>query len=99
MLTTKPIPTETELTSTFTVSAVLDKGSGQVVLVDVVSREKATGDPVFRNQLSVFVVGSGGFGGPRESDKAVRPAKIPARNPDLIREYTTSIDQVGKNLI
>jgi hypothetical protein len=46
--------------------------------------------------MSVFVVGSGGFGGPRTSDSCIAAAdKMPTRNPDLTKEFKTSIDQVG----
>ena len=46
-------------------------------------------------QMSVFVVGSGGFGGPRMSEVVVPAAgRMPDRNPDLVKEFKTSVDQV-----
>ena len=49
--------------------------------------------------MSVFVVGSGGFGGPRTSDACIAAAdKMPFRKPDIAKEFKTSIDQVlGSN--
>ena len=45
--------------------------------------------------MAVFVVGSGGFGGPRTSDAVVAAAaKMPQRSPDVTKEFKTSIDQV-----
>jgi hypothetical protein len=45
--------------------------------------------------MSVFVVGSGGFGGPRTSPAAIAAAdKMPERAPDVSKEFKTSVDQV-----
>uniref|UniRef100_A0A7N8YJS6 Peroxisomal multifunctional enzyme type 2 n=1 Tax=Mastacembelus armatus TaxID=205130 RepID=A0A7N8YJS6_9TELE len=64
----KPLPTSGKLTSKATIADVLDKGSGAVILLDV---NTYSGDElVCYNQFSVFVVGAGGFGGKRSSDKA-----------------------------
>uniref|UniRef100_A0A671MPU8 Peroxisomal multifunctional enzyme type 2 n=1 Tax=Sinocyclocheilus anshuiensis TaxID=1608454 RepID=A0A671MPU8_9TELE len=57
------------LTSRATVADVLDKGSGMVILLDV--HTYSGRELVCYNQFSVFVVGAGGFGGKRKSQKAV----------------------------
>ena len=44
--------------------------------------------------MSTFVVGAGGFGGKRSSDKAYPTQKHPNRQPDSVFEEKTSIDQV-----
>uniref|UniRef100_A0A672IV30 Peroxisomal multifunctional enzyme type 2 n=1 Tax=Salarias fasciatus TaxID=181472 RepID=A0A672IV30_SALFA len=55
------------LRSEATVADVLDKGSGAVLLLDV---NTYNGDELLCfNQFSVFVVGAGGFGGKRTSDR------------------------------
>ena len=68
-LLAEKFPTEGILTSTFKIAAILDKGSGSVYVLDVVSKNKETNEVVVRNQFSIFVVGTGGFNGPRNSDK------------------------------
>lgn len=46
------------------------------------------------NQMSIFVVGAGGFGGKRNSDKTFATAPAPKRQPDSAVQEMTSIDQV-----
>lgn len=48
--------------------------------------------------MNVFVVGDGGFGGPRASDVLIKTEKSPTRTPDRVREFKTSIDQVSRNI-
>uniref|UniRef100_A0AAX7UXW6 Peroxisomal multifunctional enzyme type 2 n=1 Tax=Astatotilapia calliptera TaxID=8154 RepID=A0AAX7UXW6_ASTCA len=64
----KPLPTSGKLTSEATIADVLDKGSGAVILLDV--NTYSGNELVCYNQFSVFVVGAGGFGGKRSSEKA-----------------------------
>lgn len=42
---------------------VLDKGKAAAVTSIVETRDKESGDLVFENQSTVFIRGSGGFGG------------------------------------
>ena len=65
-----------------------------VLLVEVESRDE-DGDLVLVNQLSIFVVGGGGFGGARSSDHIVEVAQPPTRSPDASTRYTTSEDQAA----
>jgi (3R)-3-hydroxyacyl-CoA dehydrogenase / 3a,7a,12a-trihydroxy-5b-cholest-24-enoyl-CoA hydratase / enoyl-CoA hydratase 2 len=90
-----PLPTSAKLTSTATVKAVLDKGSGCVVVMDIVSSDTKTQKPVLKNQMTVFVVGAGNFGGPRSSDVVVPIIPTPTRNPDAVAEKKTTIDQAA----
>jgi len=78
----KPMPTSGTLTSRVTVADVLDKGKGAVILYDVDTFDEA-GDKVAYTQLAGFIVGAGGFGGKRDSAKAVPTVDHPRRNPDL----------------
>ena len=87
------IPTSGRMTSTFVVRDVLDKGSGCVVIVDMLTRDEY-GNDLFKTQWSIFGVGEGNFGGPRSSNHAVETKKSPVRQPDASREYKTSVDQV-----
>ena len=43
----------------------LDKGKAASVTIIVYTRDKATSELIFENQSTVFVRGSGGFGGKR----------------------------------
>ena len=94
-LLAEKFPTEGILTSTFKIAAILDKGSGSVYVLDVVSKNKETNEVVVRNQFSIFVVGTGGFNGPRNSDQVVETKVKPNRSPDHSTLYKTSVDQVS----
>uniref|UniRef100_A0A7N8XE30 Peroxisomal multifunctional enzyme type 2 n=1 Tax=Mastacembelus armatus TaxID=205130 RepID=A0A7N8XE30_9TELE len=86
-------PFSGKLTSKATIADVLDKGSGAVILLDV---NTYSGDElVCYNQFSVFVVGAGGFGGKRSSDKAKAPLPPPRRAPDAVVIDFTTRDQAA----
>ncbi|ROL53718.1 Peroxisomal multifunctional enzyme type 2 [Anabarilius grahami] len=89
----KPLPTSGTLTSRATVADVLDKGSGMIVLLDV--HTYSGGELVCYNQFSVFIVGAGGFGGERMSQKAVVTAPPPDRPADAVMVEETSRDQAA----
>uniref|UniRef100_W5KZV0 Peroxisomal multifunctional enzyme type 2 n=1 Tax=Astyanax mexicanus TaxID=7994 RepID=W5KZV0_ASTMX len=89
----KPLPTSGTLTSKASIADVLDKGSGAVILLDVHTYSKQ--ELVCYNQFSVFIVGSGGFGGKRSSDKAVPTVPPPNRAPDAVMVDKTSRDQAA----
>ena len=57
------------------------------------SRDES-GEPVFRCQWSLFLVGEGNFGGVRKSTKAVPLMDHPNRPPDASEEVLTGVDQV-----
>lgn len=42
---------------------VLDKGKAAAITTIIYTKDKATGKPVFENQSTAFLRGSGGFGG------------------------------------
>lgn len=89
----KPLPTSGKLTTEATVADVLDKGSGAVVLLDV---NTYSGDELISyNQFSVFVVGAGGFGGRRTSEKAKASLPPPKRAPDAVVIDSTTRDQAA----
>lgn len=89
----KPLPTSGTLTSHSSVADVLDKGSGAVILLDVKGYD---GDELIcYNQYSIFVVGAGGFGGKRSSDKARPPLSPPSRAPDAVVTESTTRDQAA----
>ncbi|XP_057396371.1 peroxisomal multifunctional enzyme type 2-like [Balaenoptera acutorostrata] len=75
------------------VADVLDKGSGLIMLMDVYSYSGE--ELICYNQFSIFVVGAGGFGGKRTSDKAKVAVAIPNRPPDAVLTDTTSLNQAA----
>ncbi|KTF87854.1 hypothetical protein cypCar_00038875 [Cyprinus carpio] len=89
----RALPTSGTLTSRGSVADVLDKGSGMVILLDV--HTYSEGELVCYNQFSVFIVGAGGFGGKRTSQKAVVTAAPPDRAPDAVIVDQTSRDQAA----
>ncbi|CAM4719917.1 unnamed protein product [Leuciscus chuanchicus] len=89
----KPLPTSGTLTSRAVVADVLDKGSGMIVLLDV--HTYSGGELVCYNQFSLFIVGAGGFGGKRTSQKAVVTAPLPDRPADAVIVEQTSRDQAA----
>ncbi|KAM9476273.1 peroxisomal multifunctional enzyme type 2 [Clarias gariepinus] len=89
----KPLPTSGTLTSKASVADILDKGSGAVILLDVYTYSKQ--ELVCYNQFSLFIVGAGGFGGKRTSDKAVATAAPPNRSPDAVMVDVTTKDQAA----
>ncbi|XP_067839112.1 peroxisomal multifunctional enzyme type 2 [Heptranchias perlo] len=89
----KPLPTSGTLKSEGTIADVLDKGSGAVILIDVHTYNER--DLVCYNQFSIFVVGAGGFGGKRTSDKVKATMNPPNRPPDAMISDVTSVDQAA----
>jgi multifunctional beta-oxidation protein len=66
---------------------VLDKGFSAIAIHGSVTKDKVTGEDIFYNQETVFVRGSGGFGGNARSTlktPADRIFKPPQRRCDAI---------------
>ncbi|PNJ80391.1 HSD17B4 isoform 9, partial [Pongo abelii] len=89
----KPLPREGKLKCEAVVADVLDKGSGVVIIMDVYSYSEK--ELICHNQFSLFLVGSGGFGGKRTSDKVKVAVAIPNRPPDAVLTDTTSLNQAA----
>lgn len=53
------------------------------------------GERVAFNQTSLFIQQAGGFGGPRTSDKIIKPEDAPKRDPDVSVREKTTVDQVS----
>ncbi len=86
----RPLPTKAKITNYGHVSHIYDKGSGALVVTDVVSKNEE-GEEVAFNQSSAFIRGIGGFGGERgPSNKVNIP---PAREPDALVEAVTEPNQ------
>jgi acyl dehydratase len=84
------IPVEGTVSNQGTITGIYDKGSGALVVADVVSTDVATGTPLFKNTTSLFIRGEGGWGGDRGPSADATP---PERAPDHTVTYATRPDQ------
>ncbi|XP_028727647.1 peroxisomal multifunctional enzyme type 2 [Peromyscus leucopus] len=89
----KPLPRSGELKSETVIADILDKGSGIVIVMDVHSYSGK--ELICYNQFSIFVVGSGGFGGKRTSEKLKAAVAVPNRPPDAVLRDPTSLNQAA----
>ncbi|XP_075397542.1 peroxisomal multifunctional enzyme type 2 isoform X2 [Tenrec ecaudatus] len=89
----KPLPRSGKLRCESHIADILDKGSGLVILIDVYSYSEK--ELICYNQFSVFIVGSGGFGGKRTSDKVKMALATPNRPPDAVLTDSTSLNQAA----
>ncbi|XP_075981533.1 peroxisomal multifunctional enzyme type 2-like [Anticarsia gemmatalis] len=85
--------TEGEFTTRTYVADVLDKGSSAVSVVN--SEIYQNKQLVARTQQHIFVLGQGGFGGPRNSKHSVDVQPAPKRAPDAVVEQQTAEDQAA----
>uniref|UniRef100_UPI0040388990 peroxisomal multifunctional enzyme type 2 n=1 Tax=Callospermophilus lateralis TaxID=76772 RepID=UPI0040388990 len=90
---TQTVMPEGKLKCEAVVADVLDKGSGVVILMDVYSYSGK--ELICYNQFSLFLVGSGGFGGKRTSEKLKVALDVPSRPPDAVLRDTTSLNQAA----
>jgi acyl dehydratase len=86
----KPIPVVADVVSEGRVAGLYDKGKAALVVLEVETREKTTGDKLFTNQFSVFARGEGGFGGESGPKAGNKP---PEREPDVVTESRTLSQQ------
>ncbi|QRW18089.1 short chain dehydrogenase [Rhizoctonia solani] len=94
-----PIPTSGTLVNHVRLIEVLDKGKAAAVTVAVDTIDKDTGKPVFENQSTVFLRGSGGFGGKKKGSGKPWcrncPNTPPKRAPDAVVEEKTDEKQAA----
>ncbi|XP_043441987.1 peroxisomal multifunctional enzyme type 2 isoform X1 [Prionailurus viverrinus] len=89
----KPLPRSGNLKCEAVIADVLDKGSGLVILMDVYSYFEK--ELICYNQFSLFLVGCGGIGGKRTSDKVKEAVAVPNRPPDAVLTDVTSLNQAA----
>lgn len=85
------IPVEGTVSTVGEITGIYDKGKGAVVVIESVSTDVATGQPLFTNRSSVFIRGEGGWGGDRGPSGGGNEA--PDRDPDHVVTYSTRPDQ------
>ncbi|KAI8967261.1 hypothetical protein BDF20DRAFT_917733 [Mycotypha africana] len=94
----KPLPTSGTLHSKARVIDILDKGKGASVIVGVTTTDGASGEVVCENEFTLFVRGSGGFGGRSKGhDRGAASAThaVPDRQPDAVVTEKTHPDQAA----
>ncbi|GIK07832.1 bifunctional hydroxyacyl-CoA dehydrogenase/enoyl-CoA hydratase fox2 [Aspergillus viridinutans] len=95
-----PIPTEAKTLTYPKLIEVVDKGKAALVVAGYTTKDAKTGEDLFYNESTVFIRGSGGFGGspkptaprPKGATAAYNP---PKRQPDVVIEEKTSEDQAA----
>ncbi|KAM5348395.1 hypothetical protein ACJ41O_008219 [Fusarium nematophilum] len=93
-----PVPTNARLVSRGRLLEVVDKGNAAIAKNSITTVDASTGEDVFYNEMTVFLRGCGGFGGPkRGKDRGASTAanKPPARAPDVVVEEKTTDDQAA----
>ncbi|KAF8855279.1 multifunctional beta-oxidation protein-like protein [Acephala macrosclerotiorum] len=91
-----PIPTSGTLISTAKLLEVVDKGNAAIVKSGITTVNKETGKPLFYNESTVFIRGSGGFGGvskPQDRGASTAANKPPSRPADWVSEDKTTEEQ------
>ncbi|KAH8804957.1 hypothetical protein F5884DRAFT_845914 [Xylogone sp. PMI_703] len=91
-----PIPTSGTLVSYPKLIEVVDKGNAAIVKAGTTTINKETGKPLFYNETTTFIRGSGGFGGPKKpADRGAATAANtpPKRAPDTVVEEKTTEEQ------
>ena len=93
-----PIPTNAKLVSYPKLVEVVDKGNAAIVVTGTTTKDAATGQDVFYNEMSAFIRGSGGFGGPSKGSNrgaATAVHQPPKRQPDAVVEEATTENQAA----
>ena len=85
-----PLPIKAVVRTSARISEVVDKGKAALVVLETVTRDAGSDQPLVTNRFSAFIRGEGGFGdgdGPRPASPP--PPAPPARPPDLQVECRT----------
>ncbi len=93
-----PIPTNAKLVSYPKLVEVVDKGNAAIMVSGTTTKDAATGQDVFYNEMSAFIRGSGGFGGPSKGSNrgaATAAHQPPKRQPDAVAEEATTEEQAA----
>jgi multifunctional beta-oxidation protein len=95
-----PIPTAAKTVNVPKLVDVIDKGNAAIVISGFTTKDAKTGEDLFYNESTIFIRGSGGFGGSRKLTSsrpkgAVAAYKAPQRTPDIVIEEKTSQNQAA----
>jgi multifunctional beta-oxidation protein len=93
-----PIPSKGVWKTSVEVLDVIDKGSAAITITGLTTRDTVTNEVVYYNEATFFLRQSGGFGGPRTRQSAVRGPPLstpPKRTADKSIEHKTSEEQAA----
>lgn len=93
-----PIPTAATLVSYPKLVEVIDKGKSAIVITGTTTKNAVSGEDVFYNESSVFIRGSGGFGGSSKGGNRGASTAVhqpPKRQADVIVEEATTEEQAA----
>jgi multifunctional beta-oxidation protein len=93
-----PIPTSGTFVNQTRLMEATDKGKAAAVVTITHTYDKESGELLFENQGTVFIRGSGGFGGKKTSSDrgaASAPNKPPNRKPDAVITEKTEAKQAA----
>ncbi|OAL03560.1 multifunctional beta-oxidation protein-like protein [Phaeosphaeriaceae sp. SRC1lsM3a] len=93
-----PIPTEAKLIAVPKLVEVVDKGAAGLVVYGSVTKDAKTGEEIFYNESTVFIRGSGNFGGNKKGADRGASTKVhapPKRAPDVVVEEKTTEEQAA----
>lgn len=91
----RPMPSAaTTLYSEGRIEEVVDKKSGALVVVGFDTKTE-DGELLCVNQMAIFIIGAGGFGGKQTSSKLKPIVRIPDRAPDATRQEKTFESQAA----
>lgn len=91
----KQLPTQATVETRFKLLDVLDKGKGAVFIINHETFDTKTEEKLSVGQITIFIVGAGGFQGKRSSSSAVPVIDPPNRQPDTSVSQQTSYDQAA----
>ena len=93
-----PIPTAAKTVSYQHLLEVVDKGNASLVVLSFITKDIMTGEDLFYQESTLFLRGTGGFGGIRKDiDRGAASAAYnpPKRAPDNVIEEKTTDDQAA----
>ncbi|KOC64143.1 Peroxisomal multifunctional enzyme type 2 [Habropoda laboriosa] len=91
----KQLPTEGTVETRFILLDILDKEKGAVFVVQHETFDSATGDKLSTGQMTIFIIGAGGFQGKKTSSNLIPIIDPPKRQPDASVTQQTSYDQAA----
>lgn len=86
-------PTKATVETTGKITGIYDKGKGALVVAEMTSKDKSTGEDLFLNRMGAFIRGEGGFGKDDDPKAPEAGNNPPDRDPDAVIEYPTLTHQ------